>query len=736
MANVMAQFLGNFSNSLSVSISRQISLALNNITINMPVYNISNSFSQVNHTVQTVNNTLNQLNVTQNNYNTTLHMTQVAQQKVTDEVKDTTNAQDKLKSETEDTTKVAGEQAKKWETIKKHVKQAADMANQLMSSGFSLAKDSLAGAAEDDDMRRKFVVTTGSGKTGTDLFEKYKKGALASGMDPTEVLNGSLSFLKQSAGESQIDKLNEMAGRLQKISGKSYGDSVQALMSGMSGDTGALNSTFGISGTGMDQAGLAEKGKSGDIDGYIQSLDMLMDKQGYTQQAFETMMDSPIAKWTQLTNNYNNVLATMGTQALAALAPALDALNAAFASDQFQVIIQAMANGFFIVANVIAMLVDGLLYLATIIQQNWNIIAPILSAIAFVLLAAIIIQLGLVVAEWLIMTWPILLVVAVIAIVIYILQQMGVTGAEMMGALVGAVYVVGEAFRIAFMAIWVAVATVVNFFVNLWYDALFLVQQKVFDFRMGFLNMLLSLVKGVESFANGFTSLVANAMNSVIKGINSVLPYFNKLFGTNWGSINLLEGTDFHSTSDGIAKMMGELEKQAPKEMKQRFQMEVPDINPDLAGAGKAGYNAGSGFANKFTQGTNGMKDKLSNYTGSAVTNGDKIKSPTANVGAMTGGSAYAPSNNVNTNNGNVDTVNHVNSLGSVDDTVDISSEDLKMMRDLAEMQAIQHFVTLTPTVQMTTGDINSGADLDTIVGHIGRKLEEEFVSTAQGVYT
>ncbi|MCY9509415.1 hypothetical protein M5W68_04070 [Paenibacillus larvae] len=66
---------------------------------------------------------------------------------------------------------------------------------------------------------------------------------------------------------------------------------------------------------------------------------------------------------------------------------------------------------------------------------------------------------------------------------------------------------------------------------------------------------------------------------------------------------------------------------------------------------------------------------------------------------------------------------------------MDISSEDLKVMRELAEMKSIQNFVTLTPTIQMTTGDINSGYSIDTIIDRIEKKLEEEFITAAQGVY-
>ena len=60
--------------------------------------------------------------------------------------------------------------------------------------------------------------------------------------------------------------------------------------------------------------------------------------------------------------------------------------------------------------------------------------------------------------------------------------------------------------------------------------------------------------------------------------------------------------------------------------------------------------------------------------------------------------------------------INKVNEVGRINDTVDISSEDLKMMRELAEMNAIQNFVSLTPTVNVQTGDIRNGYDVDTII--------------------
>ncbi|MNO22877.1 hypothetical protein D3C76_126660 [compost metagenome] len=77
-----------------------------------------------------------------------------------------------------------------------------------------------------------------------------------------------------------------------------------------------------------------------------------------------------------------------------------------------------------------------------------------------------------------------------------------------------------------------------------------------------------------------------------------------------------------------------------------------------------------------------------------------------------------------------------VDKLGKVEKPIDISKEDLKVMRDVAEMKNIQNFVTLTPTIQVKTGPVTNEANVDSIVKKIGNMLNEEVVSTAKGLYT
>ena len=79
--------------------------------------------------------------------------------------------------------------------------------------------------------------------------------------------------------------------------------------------------------------------------------------------------------------------------------------------------------------------------------------------------------------------------------------------------------------------------------------------------------------------------------------------------------------------------------------------------------------------------------------------------------------------------------IGKVDEVGKIRDTVDISSEDLKMMRELAEMKSIQNFVSLRPSVRVQTGPISKDVDIDTVIARIEEALTEQIASSAKGVF-
>ena len=77
----------------------------------------------------------------------------------------------------------------------------------------------------------------------------------------------------------------------------------------------------------------------------------------------------------------------------------------------------------------------------------------------------------------------------------------------------------------------------------------------------------------------------------------------------------------------------------------------------------------------------------------------------------------------------------HIDSVGSIEDTVDVSNEDLEIMRELAEMKSIQNFVTLNPKVNIKTGPVSKDVDIDEIVRRIEKSIEEEMEASTKEVY-
>ncbi|MGE7224776.1 hypothetical protein ACQKLN_25885, partial [Paenibacillus glucanolyticus] len=219
------------------------------------------------------------------------------------------------------------------------------------------------------------------------------------------------------------------------------------------------------------------------------------------------------------------------------------------------------------------------------------------------------------------------------------------------------------------------------------------------------LKQIFSNVFGfIVDLAQNTVNTVINLINGIIKGVNAVAGFFGKVLGVDTKQIAEIEyKADFTNF------------KENGKDFIEDFSMDTfkDSFMPDKS----AGKN---------------NEDLLEQYN-IGKTGYDVTMPKTTPTPAMPGMSSMPAMSSapipVAPAGGSID------SIGQVDNSVDVASEDLKVMRDLAEVNAISNMITLTPTVQMTTGDINSGADLDTIMSRINRTLEEQFVSSAEGVY-
>ncbi|MDQ0658125.1 hypothetical protein [Paenibacillus sp. W2I17] len=679
---------------------------INNLNlIQVKTTEILNNFNQINH----VN--LNQFNQT----NISNHFNQINQQ-----MNVTINLMEKLEDTADDTSNALGDNLSKLSKWVQMVKSAGSVV--------------LKAAAEQEDFKYRYMVAAEDPGLGESIYNKYRDQASKSGQDVNDSLKSSLGFVPLAQNTGQVDQLNEMTQRLSMLSpdNKSLTDASKAIVSAMNGKNTDLASQFNIPESALTGAGLGEFIQTKDLDGFIQGLQTVLEMQGYTQEAFDTMLDSPLQKWTALVNQFNGILSEIGTRALEVLSPVLDRLNEAISSGQFSAFIEWIGGAFAIIAQVVAFIVDGFINFATVVQENWAIIGPILTAIALVLLANIIITLGVVIAQvyllaaaWLVANWPILLVIVAIAGLIFILQLCGVTAGDMVGAIIGYFYMVYEHMKSIFASILNYFMSWAEFVINVFRDPAYAFQKLFVDMGLIVLQILFNITKGIEDFAGGFKDQI----NWMIGGINKLIPYLNKIFGTDWGGIKLVDDANIHSMSGKIQGLMSDLEASAPESQKDVVSLWRMDASADY----KDAFDKGFGQGNDLMDTTKGLfpngSDKLPGKFGGSTPKTPSMPSiPTAPTPAVVPNSNMSNINKINN-------IGQVDKIGDVDGTVDVTSEDLKLMRELAEMQAIQRFVSLTPTVQVTTGDINSGHDVDSIISKITDGLNSQIVSSAQGVY-
>lgn len=319
-------------------------------------------------------------------------------------------------------------------------------------------------------------------------------------------------------------------------------------------------------------------------------------------------------------------------------------------------------DGVCVVLNVIMGLLgyaaDALSRIAQVVVDNWPTVSAILTAIAIVLLQAVLAQ----AAAWALANAPLIMMIALVALLISAAMDAGVTIEDVVGfvgGLLGGLY----AFGYNLIAdIWNFIATFAEFFANVFVDPIGSIERL-------FLGLADSVLGVLETIANAIDAVFGSSLSDAVGNWRSGLQAkIEASYGENAVRYDRMEKIDTAST------------------------------------------------AAAWSTGAKGIANNLSQITG-------KLDSLT---------SSWDVSRSTGTINGG--DLDSVGSVGKIDSDVNIADEDLKFLRDVAEMRYVQNFVTLTPTVAMDA-QISERVDLDDVVSAIERKLEGEFIAAAEGVY-
>lgn len=205
----------------------------------------------------------------------------------------------------------------------------------------------------------------------------------------------------------------------------------------------------------------------------------------------------------------------------------------------------------------------------------------------------------------------------------------------------------------------------------------------------------------VWGFILGILQLVAMAATEIAKVLDAV-------FGTN-----LTQGAKGFANT--VENMMAEMKNMEP------IQLEYMDIGESARQGGQAALDFTEGFKNAM--GGFSLNEGMGTFDLSGI-------SEQPNEMEVIYGGMDPETYGVD---GGLD-VNHVESLGRVENDVSVAKEDLDLMRDVAEMRFLQNFVSLTPTVTLNAR-VDRQVDVDAMLRTIESKLEEEILMSAEGAY-
>lgn len=272
--------------------------------------------------------------------------------------------------------------------------------------------------------------------------------------------------------------------------------------------------------------------------------------------------------------------------------------------------------------------------------------------------------------------------------------------------------------------IWNAIASLVEFFVNVWNHPMYSVKKLFVDLAINVLDMFIAMTKGCDEFATKFVNAMYEAINYVLDGWNWLVDKLG-IVGEKMGLGKASKIAPIKSITSELSKTKALLEStvvnkpdgywEAPKMEKKGYH--------DYAMKGynwgaNLGDNLGSSISDLWAKGKDKLSGLLNNVDLSKITNLIATKDP-SKIGKTTDDLEKALRNGFD--DPALDKIAK-NTGKTADNTsgLAVSEEHLGYMRNLAEREAINRFTSNNTKVEMTNNNkIDSKLDMDEFVNYI-----------------
>lgn len=438
------------------------------------------------------------------------------------------------------------------------------------------------------------------------------------------------------------------------------------------------------------------------------------------------------AKFEAMPMTWGQVWTSFQNSALMAFQPVLDKVNELANNDQFQGFVE---NAIGLLAQLAVYVLDFFNTLASIgafISDNWSIIAPIVYGVIAALIAYAAIS-GIVAAVNGVMalsasvhaaaeamqagatftataaqyglnaalmacplTWIILLIIAVIAAIFAVCNAIAkMTGVANSG----------------FGVITGGINVVIQFFKNL--------GLSVANIALGIGNAIAALASNMmTAFHNAICNVQSwfyNLLSTALTVIEGICAALNKLPFVEFDYSGISSAADDYAAK--AAEAAGN--KEDYKSIGDAFNEGMSTFDTFQDGWAADAFNAGASWGDGVADKVSGMFS-MDNFDLTGGVDTSMLSNDFANNAAQTA----------------ANTADTADSAGRIADSVDISKENLKYLRDIAETEAINRFTTAEIEVTMNNNNtVSSDMDIDGMVDHLSAGVLEAMEQAAEGVH-
>ena len=511
---------------------------------------------------------------------------------------------------------------------------------------------------------------------------------------------GTMGAMLSSSGvaEEQIESMSmsiaELAGDMASFYNLEGEEAFNKLRSGISGETEPLKQ-LGIN---MSVANLEAYALSQGIETAYSEMDQASQtllRYSYLMEATENAhgdfarTQSSYANQTKLLQeNWMAFTGELATDALPVLAMGISMLNdgVSFISDNWTVI-QPILLGLLAMIGVYtaALVVHKAIQLGAAIAEGIHAAATTTTSMATVMATTSqsAFNAALLACP---VTWIILAIIALIAIIValanWIVKTTGITESAL-GVIVGAVAVAGA-------AIWNIIVGLVNFIIGIGVE----------------------LYNLIATFANFFANVFNDPVGAIITLFSGMFDFILGIVESAASLIDTVLGTDMGSAIEGFRDKVSSAVEDIVGE--QTVVMEKVDASDYMLKGIEYGdaWDAGVAWGD-------GAAEKLSNLTASLDTS--------AIDSAYTGTDAGSVADSLSS---------IASDTSAIKDSVDVSDENLKFLRDVAERDVVNRFTTAEIKVEMqNNNNISSNMDIDGIVDQLTVGVLEAMEQAAEGVH-